>query len=199
MPELPGARQAGSRVHNHGSGMRRLFQRTDSSDLQRKRAADLPVMAEWIDHAAQTPPVRFVYREDFLSACLKCLREHRIRIRYGQDHPSRTAAQRFWTEVAILRGLVTQPKLRTFNGQPRYHRTGGILHTVDLDRPKCRLIELNRSRAIPHRKHGRDRTYDGSPRARVCAHLCLPILYGQLGGRKLEELSVQLIVGAQTG
>ena len=26
-----------------------------------KRAADLPVVAEWIDHAAQAPPIRFLH------------------------------------------------------------------------------------------------------------------------------------------
>src|SRR5436189_5775870 len=55
-------------------------------NLRRKRTADLPVMAEWIDHAAQTPPVRFLQRVDLSGTCCKCLREHRIRIRDGQDH-----------------------------------------------------------------------------------------------------------------
>src|SRR2546425_8231927 len=106
--------------------------------LGRERTADLPVMAEGIDHAAKPPPVRFLHRDDRSSTRGKCLGEHRIRIRHGQDHPSSATAQRLRTEVAMLRGLVTQPKLRTINGQPRYHRTAGILHTVDLDRPEGR-------------------------------------------------------------
>src|SRR2546422_2329316 len=145
-----------------------------ASDLRRKRTTDLPVMAEWIDHAAQAPPIIFLHRDDLSGTCRKRLREHRIRIRHGQDHSSRSTAQRLWTEVAMLRGLVTQPKLRTSNGQPRHHRTTGILHTVDLDRPECRLVELNRSRAISNRQHGRDRIHNGSPRACLCAHLSLP-------------------------
>lgn len=89
-------------------------------------------MAEGIDHAAQASPMRFLHREDLSGPCRKGLREHRIRIRHGQDHPSRTTAQRLRTEVAMLRGLITQPKLRTINGQPRHHRTSGILHKTSI-------------------------------------------------------------------
>ena len=63
-----------------------------ASDLRRQRMADLPVMAEWIDHAAQAPCMRFLHREDLSRTCRQCLREHRIRIRNGKDlgrlHPS---------------------------------------------------------------------------------------------------------------
>src|SRR5437899_11037138 len=104
-------------------------------------------MAEWIDHAAQAPPIIFLHRDDLPGTCRKRLREHRIRIRHGQDHSSRSTAQRLWTEVAMLTRLVTHPELRTSNGQPRHNRTAGLLHTEDPDRPECRLIELNRSRA----------------------------------------------------
>src|SRR2546422_10056536 len=79
-----------------------------ASDLRRKRTTDLPVMAEWIDHAAQAPPIIFLPRDALSGPCRKRLREHRIRIRHGQDHSSRSTAQRLWTEVAMLRGLVTQ-------------------------------------------------------------------------------------------
>lgn len=50
-----------------------------------ERMADLPVMAEWIDHAAQAPCMRFLHREDLSRTCRQCLREHRIRIRNGKD------------------------------------------------------------------------------------------------------------------
>src|SRR5882724_9799092 len=89
-----------------------------ANELRRERPADLPVMAEWIDYAAQAPPIRLLHRDDLLGTCRKCLREHRIRIRHGQDHANGTTAQRLWTEVAMLRRLVTQPKLRTINRQP---------------------------------------------------------------------------------
>src|SRR5882724_1134013 len=134
--------------------------------------ADLPVMAEWIDYAAQAPTICFLHRDDLSRTCRQCLREDRIRIRHGQDHPNSATAQRLWTEVAMLRGLVTQPKLRTINGQPRHHRAAGILHTVDFDRTECRLVELNRSRAIANRQHRRDRNHE-RPRACVYAHLFL--------------------------
>src|SRR6266478_1822268 len=119
-----------------------------ASDLRHQLTADLPVMAEWIDHAAQAPSIRFLHCDDLSRTCRQCLSEHRIRIRRGQDHPNSATAQRLWTEVAVLRGFVSQPKLRTLNGQPRHYRTAGILHTVDLDRSERRLVELNRSRAI---------------------------------------------------
>ena len=87
--------------------------------------ADLPVMAEWINDAAQAPPIRFLHCDDLSGTCHNCLGEEAIGIRHGQDHPNRTTDQRLWTEVAMLRGLVSQPKLRAINGQPRHHRTAG--------------------------------------------------------------------------
>src|SRR6266496_3208079 len=145
-------------------------------DLRRQRTADLPVMAEWIDHAAQAPPIRFLHCDDLSRTCRQRFSEHRIRIRHGQDHPNSATAQRLWTEVAMLRGFVSQPKLRTVNGQARHYRTAGILHPVDLDRSKCRLVELNRLRAIANRQHGRDRNR-GLLRDCVCAHLSSLITY----------------------
>src|SRR5580765_1913917 len=59
-----------------------------ASDLRRKRMADLPMMTEWIDDAAKAPTICFLHRDDLLRTCGQCLREHRIRIRHGQDHPN---------------------------------------------------------------------------------------------------------------
>src|SRR6266511_5695600 len=126
------------------------------SDLRRQRATDLPVMAEWIDHPPQAPPVRFLNGEDRARTCGNRLGEHRVRVWHGQDHSNGTATERLRTEVAMLRGLVTQPELRALNIQPRHHRTGGIRHTKHLDRPKGRLVELDRARAVSNRQHGRD-------------------------------------------
>src|SRR5437588_6051274 len=85
------------------------------SATARQRMADLPVMPEWINHPAQAPPIRFLHGDDLSSTRRQCLREHRVWIGHGQDHSGRSTAQRLWTEVAMLRGLVTQPKLRTVN------------------------------------------------------------------------------------
>src|SRR6266545_4350750 len=85
--------------------------------LRRERTPDLPVMAEWIDHAAQAPPVHFFHGGDLSGTCRKGLREHPVRIRHGQDHTSRGSSQRLRAQVAVLRRLVTQPELRTINGQ----------------------------------------------------------------------------------
>lgn len=92
-------------------------------------------MAERIDHSAQAPPMHFLHREDLSGPCGKRLREHRIRIRHGQDHPRGTAAQRLRTEVAMLGGLVTQPKLRTINGQ-----LGMTEHATEAPVPASALI-----------------------------------------------------------
>src|SRR5262245_41523349 len=113
--------------------------------------ADLPMMAEWVGHAAQAPAIRLLDRDDLARAGGDRSREHRIRIRYGQDHPNGTTAQRLWAEVAVLRRLVGHPKLGAGDRQPRHHRATGIFHAVDLDRAERRFVELDRSRAIPYR------------------------------------------------
>jgi hypothetical protein len=63
-------------------------------DLRCKWMADLPVMAEWIDYSPHAPPMHFLHRVDLSGTCRNCFREHRIRIRHSQDHPSRASAQR---------------------------------------------------------------------------------------------------------
>src|SRR5262245_26461873 len=104
------------------------------------------MVAEWIDHAAQAPAIGLFYRDDRLGTGSKGLGEGRIRVRHGQNHPNSTAAQRLRAEVAMLRGLVAQPELRTIDGQPRHHCTA-VLDTIDFERPERRLVELNRSGA----------------------------------------------------
>src|SRR6266498_391657 len=81
-------------------------------DLRRQRATDLPVMAERIDHAAQAPPVRLLHWKDLSCTSGNRFGEQRVRVWDGQDHSNGTATQRLRTEVAMLRGLVTQPELR---------------------------------------------------------------------------------------
>src|SRR6266550_1744474 len=120
-------------------------------------------MAERINHAAQMPPIRVLHGGDLSGTRRQCLREHRVRIRHGQDHPNRPTAQRLRTEVVMLGRLISHPELRAVHGQPSHDRTVGSLHTVDLDRPECRLVELNSTGAVPYRQHRRDRTGDGSP------------------------------------
>src|SRR6266540_1742932 len=50
---------------NEDSGNRQV----GCQDLRRQRATDLPVMAEWIDHPPQAPPVRFLNGEDRARTC----------------------------------------------------------------------------------------------------------------------------------
>jgi hypothetical protein len=74
-------------------------------------------MAEGIDQTAYPPAMLFGHGVDLSGANRKRLREHSIRIRYGQEHLYGAAAQRLWTKVGMLRRFVTQPKLRTIYGQ----------------------------------------------------------------------------------
>src|SRR2546430_7144002 len=137
--------------------------RWGSSRASWVRSTDLPVMAERINHAAQMPPIRVLHGGDLSGTRRQCLREHRVRIRHGEDHPNRPTAQRLRTEVVMLGRLISHPELRAVHGQPSHDPTVGSLHTVDLDRPECRLVELNSTGAVPYRQHRRDRTGDGSP------------------------------------
>src|SRR5881628_1948413 len=130
---------------------------------RRERAADLPVVAERIDHTTDPPPVRFFHRDNLPGTCRNRPRDHRIRILHCQDHPDRAATQRFRAEVVVGGGLVSEPKLRTSNRQPRHDAAAGIFHPIDLGRPECGLVEFDGSGAVADRQHGRDRVA-------ACAH-----------------------------
>src|SRR2546430_16074057 len=112
----------------------------DALPISWVRSTDLPVMAERINHAAQMPPIRVLHGGDLSGTRRQCLREHRVRIRHGEDHPNRPTAQRLRTEVVMLGRLISHPELRAVHGQPSHDPTVGSLHTVDLDRPECRLV-----------------------------------------------------------
>src|SRR5437016_1555828 len=63
--------------------------------------------------------------------------------------------------------LVSHPKLRTVNGQPRHDCTAGILNTVNLDRIERLFVELDGSCAVSNRQQwrNRNRNRDGDVRA----------------------------------
>src|SRR5262245_57616684 len=77
-----------------------------------ERSTYLPVMAKWIDHATQAPAICILHRVDLARACRNRLREDRIGIRHGQDHPYCPTAKRIRAEVAVFRRFVAQPELR---------------------------------------------------------------------------------------
>src|SRR5437660_5142226 len=116
-----------------------------------ERATNLPVMPERINHPPQSPSVLLPYREDLRCARRPRLAEDSIRIGYSQYHSNRAASERFGTEVAMLRRLVTQPELRAINGQPRPHASARVFETKDFSRSECGLVEVDGSRTIPNR------------------------------------------------
>jgi len=125
-----------------------IFAQKMRNKLRLKRVANFPVMAEWIDNPSQTPAIIFLNRNDLSGSSRNRPGEDGIRISHGQDHPNSATAQGFRTEVGMLRRLVRNPKFRTFNGQPRYHRAAWILDAKDFGCSECRFVEFNRSRSI---------------------------------------------------
>jgi hypothetical protein len=116
-----------------------------------ERATNLPVMPERINHPPQSPSVLLPYREDLRCARCPRLDEDSIRIGYSQYHPNRAATERLGTEVAMLRRLVTQPKLPAVNGKPCHHASAWVFEAKDLSRSECGLVEVDGSRSIPNR------------------------------------------------
>jgi hypothetical protein len=86
---------------------------------------NLPVVAEGIDHASQPPAVVVLDGNDNPGTGRNRLREHRIGIRNGQDHPDSTTAQRLGTVVPVLGGLVAHPELRAIDRQLGYDCPAG--------------------------------------------------------------------------
>src|SRR5579864_7345883 len=64
------------------------------SRLSGQGMADLPVQAEWVDEASQTPAVLLAYREHLGCAGCQGLRENCIRVGNGQNHSDRAASER---------------------------------------------------------------------------------------------------------
>jgi len=116
-----------------------------------ERATNLPVMPERINHPPQSPAVLLPYGEDLRRAGRPGLDEDSIRIGYSQDYSNRAATKRLGTEVAMLRRLVTQPKLRALNGKPCHHASAGVFEAKDLSRSECGLVEVDGSGTIANR------------------------------------------------
>jgi hypothetical protein len=62
--------------------------------LSGQGTADLPVQAERVHQASQSPAVLLAYREDLGRARRQRLRENCIRVGDGQDHSDRVAPER---------------------------------------------------------------------------------------------------------
>jgi hypothetical protein len=111
---------------------------------------NLPVMPEGINHASHSPAMFLRDGMNFSRASLSSPKEDRVRICNSEDHSNRAATERFRTEIAMLRRLITQPKLRAVHGKPCHDASIGPFQAKDLSRSECRLVEVNGSRTIPN-------------------------------------------------
>jgi hypothetical protein len=107
-------------------------------------------MPEGINHATQSPAMFLPYWKNFCRAGRPRLTENSVRIRHRQDDSNRAAPERLRTEVAMLRRLITQPKLRAIHGKPCHHASLRPFEAKDLNRSERGLVEVNRSRTIPN-------------------------------------------------
>src|SRR5437773_8573906 len=117
-----------------------------------KLTTNLPVMSERIHHASQSPAMFLAYWKNFFRPCRPRLTENSVRICHRQNYSNRAATERLGTEVAMLRRLITQPKLRAIHGKPCHHASVGPIEAKDLSRSECGLVEANGSRTIPNRQ-----------------------------------------------
>src|SRR5438105_1257013 len=116
-----------------------------------KLTTNLPVMPKGIHHASHSPAMFLRNGMNFSRASLPRLTENSVRIRHRQDDSNRAATQRLRTEVAMLRRLIAQPKLRAIHGKPCHDAPIGPFEAKNLRCSECGLVEVNGSRTIPHR------------------------------------------------
>ena len=95
------------------------------------------MMPKWISQTPQAPAIFLAYREDLGCTGFQRPCEDSIRIRDGQDHSYGAATERLGAEVAMLRRLVTQLKLRAIDGEFCHYPSAGILQAIGLGRSKC--------------------------------------------------------------
>ncbi len=99
-----------------------------------KRRADLPVVAERVDDAAEPPSVRLLHRGDHGRAGSGGAAHGGVGIVHDEQHPHAAAAERLGTEVQVLRRLVGHPERRVADAQLRDHGlvSVGAANAVDL-------------------------------------------------------------------
>src|SRR3954463_9371060 len=64
-----------------------------------QRLADFPVMAEWIDHAAQPPSIIVLDRHDDFCTRRHCTIKSSVRVGHREHHARGAAVERLGTEV----------------------------------------------------------------------------------------------------
>jgi tetratricopeptide (TPR) repeat protein len=125
-----------------------------SSTAFRQRLADFPMVSEGIDDSSHTPTIGLVADggNDGRSRSDGAV-ESSIRILDDHHHPHRTAAQRFWTEVQVLRRLISNPKFGFPHGKPSDQRSTLVFNAEQFAGPERCLVELDRFRPVAHREH----------------------------------------------
>src|SRR5262245_29791582 len=144
-----------------------------SDDLRRKRAADLPMVSERINDTPETPAI-FVSHWRYLGcACRDGLCAHRRGVFHNQQHSNRASAQRFGTEVEVLRGFFRDPELRA--GHRQLSDTAA-LNAVQLARAERRFVKVDCLRPVSHGQCGGNRRSDAISFSAIRAFISFRIL-----------------------
>src|SRR5260370_370746 len=110
---------------------------------------DLPVVTKRVGDASNPPTVALGNRCDFRCSCGNGLREHRVRVVYGQDHADRSTVLELGAGVDVL----LKPEVRPLAGQlSDHHLSAVILKAVPLDPAERGLVIVHRLRGPADRQ-----------------------------------------------
>jgi hypothetical protein len=107
-------------------------------------------MSERINNTPYAPAVHLAYRHHRSGAGVYCALEHSVRIGNGQDHPDRAAAERFRTEIVMLRRFVAQSELRAVDRKPCDDGPIRGVNAEDFSRSERQLVKRNGLGALPN-------------------------------------------------
>src|SRR5215510_2970681 len=111
-------------------------------------------MAERINDAPETPTIFVSHWRHLSCACRNGLCVDRRGVFHNQQHSNRAAAQRFWTEVEVLRGFFCDPELCAGH---RQLSDAAALNAVQLARVERRFVKVDRLRPVSHCQCGGNR------------------------------------------
>src|SRR5215510_16354699 len=108
-------------------------------------------MAERINDAPETPTIFVSHWRHLSCACRNGLCVDRRGVFHNQQHSNRAAAQRFWTEVEVLRGFFCDPELCAGH---RQLSDAAALNTVQLARVERCFVKVDRLLPVSHGQCG---------------------------------------------
>src|SRR5215813_13275625 len=111
-------------------------------------------MAERIDDAPKTPAIFVSHRRHLSCARRNGLCVDRRGIFHNQQHSNRASAQRFGTEVEVLRGFFCDPELCAGH---RQLSDAAALNAVQLARVERRFVKVDRLLPVSHGQCGGNR------------------------------------------